>query len=196
MINSNFINYTASLSSDDRKKFCGFLRLNIKSSFFDQIGKIAFNPHTVSGASGATFTINKDNLMFSMAASAGVVNRNIKRISADTTSVHDTPQKYATDRYYSGNLKLDLDFDYTISQHLYLNTKCQIMQLFATGPNTIQKQRWRPPELSWSLTLNAPVTSYLNFSYSADLEVYHSPKTTTRFNHSLNAGLYFNFKSK
>jgi hypothetical protein len=196
MINSDFINYTTSLCSDDRKKFYGFLRLNYKSSFFDQIGKIALNPYSISGASGATFTFKRDNLMFSLSASAGIVNKNIKRISdSSTTNEHKT--KFVTDRYSSGNLRLDIDFNYIITRHFYLNTKCQISQAFSTSSNTLHtKQKGYPPELSWALTLNAPVTSYLNFCYSATMEVYHSPKTTTRFNQSLNAGLYFNLKSK
>jgi hypothetical protein len=195
MINSDFINYTTSLCSDNRKKYYGFLRLNFKSSFFDQIGKIVFNPNTLNGSSGATFTYNNDTYMLSISASTGIINKNIRRIS-DSSSVQNTTQKFTTDRYYSGNLRLDLDFNYIISQHLYLTTSCQITQLFATRSNTLHKQMWRPPELSWTLTLNAPVTSYLNFCYSADLEVYHLQKTNIRFNHSLNAGLYFNFKSK
>lgn len=195
MINSDFINYTTSLCSNDRKKFYGFLCLNFKSSFFDQIDKIALNPYTLSGASGVTFTLNRDNLMLSMSSSAGIVNKNIKRLS-DSSTTNEHTKTFVTDRYSSGNLRLDVDFNYIITQHLYLNTKCQISQSFAASSNTLQKQKWYPPELSWALTLNAPVTSYLNFCYSAALEVYHSPKTTTRFNQSLNAGLYFNLKSK
>jgi hypothetical protein len=195
MINSDFINYTSSLCTDDRKKFYGFLCINFKSSFFDQIGKITFNPYTLSGASGATFTLNRGNLMLSMSASAGIVHKTIRRLS-DSSITNEWTNKFVTDRYSSGSLRLDVDFDYIISQYLYLNTKCQISQSFATSSNTLQKQKWYPPELSWTLTLNVPVTSYLNFFYSADLEVYHSPKTSISFNQALNAGLYFNLKSK
>ncbi|HEX2957435.1 MAG TPA: hypothetical protein VHO70_11415 [Chitinispirillaceae bacterium] len=194
MINSDFINFTTSLRSDDREKYFGFLRLNFKSSFFDQIGKTSLNPFILSGAAGATLTFKRDNLNISLAASAGMMYKNVRRISDLIYDNTDT-KNVITDQYYNENVKLDLDLNYTLSQHLYLNSQCQISQPFACI-NDRQKQCWRPPELSWSLTLNAPVTSYLNFCYSADLKVFHSVKTTLRFNHSLNAGLYFNFKSK
>lgn len=191
MINSDFINFTTSLSSNDCKKYFGFLRFNFKSSFFDQTSKMALNPFTLNGAAGATFTYRTDNLTLSMAGSAGIIYKKLKRLS-DSTYIATGSKGFTIDQRCNGNIGLDIEFNYILSQHLYLYSNCQISQSF----NSSRKKIWRPPEASWSLSLNAPVTSYLNFCYSANLEVCHLPRTRFGFNHSLNAGLYFDLKSK
>ncbi len=185
MINSDYINLTTSLRSDDCKKSFGFLHLNFKSSFFDQASRIALNPFTLNVAAGGTHTIKKDNFSLSIAGSAGISYKNLKRIVDSTYS----EPKIIIDQQCHSNVALDIDFNYILSQHLYLNSKCLISQSFDT-PDSYR------PEVSWSLSINAPVTSYLNFCYNANMEMSYSPKTAFRFNHSLNAGLYFDIKNK
>lgn len=191
LINSDFINITTSLRSDYCKKYSGFLRLNFKSTFFDQTSRMTLNPFTFNGAAGGTWTYNNDNFSLSIDGSAGISYRNMKRI-AETSSSGTISKKFTVNQSCKGNVAFDIDLNYILSQHLYFNSKCQISQSFDRS----QKKSFRPPEVMLSLSLNAPVTSYLSFCYNANLEMTHTSKTTLKFNQSLNAGLYFTIKSK
>jgi hypothetical protein len=197
-INSDFINLSSMISSDYNQNHYYFLNLKYSSSFFDQNNKLFFNPYTLSAASGMAFNFNTEKLKLSISGSSALSYVNTKfnyNNEDETDSMSSIPKQIQTNRYYSGSLEMDAQLNYTINEHLYLDTRMLLSQQFAS---TYSKRRsfWRTPDISMTFSLNAPVTSYLNFSYNANFELRPGRRKHFQFDQSLSAGLYFNLKNE
>jgi hypothetical protein len=174
------------------------LNFKYSSSFFDQNNKLFFNPYTLSAASGMAFNFNTEKLKLSISGSSALSYVNTKfnyNNEDETDSMSSIPKQIQTNRYYSGSLEMDAQLNYTINEHLYLDTRMLLSQQFAS---TYSKRRsfWRTPDISMTFSLNAPVTSYLNFSYNANFELRPGRRKHFQFDQSLSAGLYFNLKNE
>jgi hypothetical protein len=145
-----------------------------------------------------THTFDTDKLTLSVSGSAAYTFTHIKNRAvqneSDTKKRLNNENTVASGRSITGSVCIDADLSYSISECLYLNSKFLLSQPFAS--NTFEKNRfWHPPGLSMLLTINAPVTSFLNFCYDASFEFNTTGKKTMQFNQSLSAGFYFNLKS-
>jgi hypothetical protein len=197
-INSDYINLSSMISSDYNQNHYFFLNFKYSSSFFDQNNKLFFNPYVLSAASGMTFNINTEKLKLSISSGSVLSYVNTKSLynnEYDTDSIASIPKQIQTNRYYSGSLEMDAQLNYTINEHLYLDTRMLLSQQFTTTHSKGQSF-WHTPDISMTFSLNAPVTSYLNFSYNANFELRPGRRKHFQFDQLLSAGLYFNLKNK
>jgi hypothetical protein len=152
----------------------------------------------MSVAAGATFNYSTENLYLAISGNTGYTNTITKnRIIKNETDTLQFPSKensIQSSKYIAGCVGMDVDLSYTISEHLFLNSKFLLSQPFASTGNR-NKHFWNLTDVTFAFTLNAPVTSYLSFCYNANIAFNNSRKRNFQFDQSLSAGLYFNLKS-